>query len=329
MIWLDKTGTITEGDLRVVRWYGDERWRLVVATLEAEFSHPVSRALTQIGTGDLDAKLNSESHDCQRRKLVGEFGSFVTESTNHPGMGVSGTVGTFNVLVGNKKLLQEFGINPNRRHVRIANRILEKGCSPCWVVVNQKVVAIVALGDKIRAGAVEAVDSFRAKGWEVGILSGDHQAVVNLVAEELGIKREFAIGQASPESKLALVGSRKMNPSNQLADPGTVVMVGDGVNDSAALAGADIGIAVKNGASASLMAAPVYLAEHGLAPILRLMAISDSAARTMNVNLVISVAYNILFAGLAYFGFVNPLVAAILMPLSSITVVALSLRAGR
>ena len=165
--------------------------------------------------------------------------------------------------------------------------------------------------------------------------------MVDRVAVRLGIESEFAIGGATPEQKLAIVekfavpastGSTSTFPFNEhrgSAKGGSVVMVGDGVNDSAALAASTVGIAVKESAEASLSAAPVYLADSGLDPILKLMNMSDSTARTMRLNLAVSVAYNIGFATLAFLGHISPLVAAILMPLSSLSVVAISLTAGR
>ena len=157
---------------------------------------------------------------------------------------------------------------------------------------------------------------------DVGILSGDHPDIVSQVGKRLGVSAAQTLGGQSPERKVAMV-------RRSMEKHGTVVMVGDGVNDSAALAAASVGIAVHGGAEASLAAAPVYLAENGLKPILRLLQISKSTCRTIKINLGVSVGYNLLGATLAVTGWINPLVAAVIMPISSLTVVALSLTVGK
>ena len=125
-------------------------------------------------------------------------------------------------------------------------------------------------------------------------------------------------GGMSPEEKLAAV--------REAGERGPVVMVGDGVNDAAALAVAGVGIAVHGGAEASLAAADVYLSRAGLGPILSLLGASRRTMRVIRWNLAASLGYNALAASLAMAGIINPWIAAILMPASSLTVVAVSLK---
>ena len=152
------------------------------------------------------------------------------------------------------------------------------------------------------------------------ILSGDDPTVVRPVGARLGFAPEQCHGGARPEDKLAFV--------ERATRRGTVVMVGDGVNDAAAIARATVGIAVRGGAEASLQAADVYFARGGLEP---LTALFDGARRTLGVihrGLAVSMAYNLAGAALAILGAIPPVVAAVLMPVSSITVVIAAWKAN-
>jgi Cu2+-exporting ATPase len=152
-------------------------------------------------------------------------------------------------------------------------------------------------------------------GWKAAVLSGDHPDVVAVVSRQLGISDVTAA--ATPEDKLAAV----------CAEAGPVVMVGDGVNDAAALAAATVGIAVHGGAEASLAAADVYLSRPGLAPLVELVRGARRTIAVIKLNFAVSILYNILAASLCMTGLITPLLAAIIMPASSLSVVALSLRA--
>jgi Cu2+-exporting ATPase len=322
MIWLDKTGTLTEGQLKVERWYGDTSRVDIVATLQRTSSHPVAKAIVQYRESCWtqteflkSVPLNTDG------QCALEARSLVIDSKSIPGKGVRGSVGFHKLLIGNKQLILESGITIARRFECIEQRIIDAGLSPCWIATDNSITAIVAMGDSLRSDAQESVQHLQQSGWRVGILSGDHQQIVDRVAKRLGIPPKQAIGGVAPEQKLAAV-----NASSQ---QGTVVMVGDGVNDSAALAAATVGIAVKSGAEASLAAAPVYLANTGLTPIIDLLALCKKTSSTMRINLGVSLTYNVVFAGLAFAGFIDPFVAAILMPISSLTVVALSVRSGK
>jgi Cu2+-exporting ATPase len=178
---------------------------------------------------------------------------------------------------------------------------------------------VAGIGDPLRPDSAGSVASIRDRGWQVEILSGDHPVVVRSIAGQVGIEPEAAQGAASPEEKLRVV--------REAATDTTAAMVGDGVNDAAALAAATVGIGVHGGAEAALAAADVYLARPGLEPVVELL---RGARRTLGVirrNLVFSLAYNVVAVSFAITGHMSPLLAAILMPLSSMTVVLSSYRA--
>jgi Cu2+-exporting ATPase len=307
MIWLDKTGTLTLGNLQVAQWFGDTRWQSAVAALESKSAHAVGAAII-----DFVSRTNQQSsvtHDVDR---------FAQQSLG----GISGRVDGRPVLVGTETLLHSQGIRIDRRWQDVADKILRNELSPCWIAVDRRIVAIAAIGDCIRPDARAAIDKLKGLGWQVGMMSGDHSWIVKQVALWLGIESESSLGNMTPEEKAKLV--RK-----SMANYDTVVMVGDGVNDSVALATASVGIAVHNSAEACLAAAPVYLAEAGLQPIVDLLSICNSTGHTIRLNFAASLMYNIAGATLAMIGWINPLVAAVLMPISSLTVVAISLSAGK
>jgi len=188
--------------------------------------------------------------------------------------------------------------------------------TPVLVAVDGVIVASAGFGDPVRADARRAIDTLRERGWMVGILSGDHPDVVAGVGETLGLRADACIGGAMPEEKLRVV--------RQAGRDGTVVMVGDGVNDAPAMAAASVGVGVHGGAEACLSTADVYLARPGLEPLVTLM---QGAARTVRVirrNIAFSLAYNVIGATLAVTGVITPLIAAVLMPASSLTVVLAS-----
>ncbi|MEM9410311.1 MAG: heavy metal translocating P-type ATPase [Planctomycetota bacterium] len=311
-IWLDKTGTLTEGEMRVERWFGDRSCLPLVAAIEQHSIHPIGKALFAY------AGRNTTNEVTGASPASDESHSFTAENIQEfLGAGVQAQVESQQICIGNRRMLQRHSISTNLKENQVEQQYLDAGLSPCWIIMNGQVAAIAAVGDALRPDAKQAIERLWQRGWQVGILSGDHQSIVDRVAKRLGIESELALGELSPEEKQRMV---------QLHPDKTTIMVGDGVNDSVALASATIGIAVKGGAEASLSAAPIYLANSGLTPILDLLELSDITNKTMKRNLGISLAYNIVFASLAFLGYVNPLVAAILMPISSLTVVSLSLK---
>jgi Cu2+-exporting ATPase len=298
LILLDKTGTVTEGRVRLVRWDGPDALKPLVAALERESSHPIAIAVQQAWP------------------IVEMFEARDVLQT--VGGGIEGTVNGRRVIVGAPVFVaRRTGAEEHAPSVRI-DAFAEEGLTPVWVAVDGAVVARAGFGDPLRADARVSIDRLRALGWRVALLSGDHPAVVRTTAQRLGIDLADAVGGASPEEKLRRVEEARTR--------GTVLMVGDGVNDAAAIAAATVGVGVHGGAEASMSAADVYLARPGLGPLVELV---EGAHRTMLVirnNIIFSVAYNTLGATLALLGILDPLIAAVLMPVSSLSVVLTSWR---
>ncbi len=296
-VYLDKTGTITEGRLHLLDWAGDSSIKPLVAAVERHSNHPVARALVR----DLGGETTEEAED-------------VAATT---GCGIRGVVNGRAIVVGSPAYVGE-GLPLPDWMTSILDQALDQGATPVAMSVDGTICGLATLGDRVRSDAVESVRALRAAGWEVGMLSGDHPAVARAVGAQLGLDPELIRGGMSPEAKLREVAEASRR--------GSVVMVGDGVNDAAALAAAGVGIAVHGGAEASLAAADIYLDRPGLKPIVELMDASTQTLRVIRLNLVVSLAYNAVAAGLAITGVINPLIAAVLMPLSSLTVVTLSFR---
>ncbi|MBL8763321.1 MAG: heavy metal translocating P-type ATPase metal-binding domain-containing protein [Phycisphaerae bacterium] len=301
-IVLDKTGTITFGRLALARWHGDDEGRVLVAALEAHSAHPAAQALCR-DLASSDAPNTVVEQVCQ-----------------HAGMGIEGRVNGRQVVVGTHRFLATRGVAADPALDRLAADAIRDGLSPVYVGIEGRCRAMAELGDPIRPGAAAVIEGLRGLGWRVSVLSGDHPDVVAAIGGALRIDPSECRGGATPENKLDAI--------REMAARGTVVMVGDGINDAAALAAATVGIAVRGGAEASLAAADISLAQEGLAPLLEVFAGARSTMRTIHWTIASSLAYNALAASLSVAGLISPLLAAFIMPASSFTVVAICLRGG-
>ncbi len=293
-IWLDKTGTLTEGNMRVHAWLGSPHLQSAVAALEQDSRHPVGCALAAYAPP----------------------GKHVLTDVSFQQGGVRGIVDGITIMVGNAAFLERNGIVVDA-FVSVRRKLGEQGWSAVFVASQGQIQAVVGLGDTLRPGVGAQLQRLQARGFTLGILSGDDPAVVHAVATAVGIDPHLQHGGLSPENKADIVANTA----------GTTIMVGDGVNDSAALAAASVGIATHQSAEVCLQAAPVYLAEPGLEGVHRLLDVAERTLHTVHRNFRVSLGYNAVCITLAMFGVVNPLVAALLMPLSSLTVVASSLSA--
>ncbi len=294
---LDKTGTVTRGAVALVEWIGDERAKEQVAAAERGCAHPIARALVD---------------------GLGASAAAVTRSAYTHGGGLEAEVDGFEVVVGSPAFVwARTGGPAGWMEARIAEAT-GRALTPVAVGVDGRAVALALLGDPTRDDAAAVIEGVRARGWRVVLLSGDHPDVARAVGRTLGIAEEDAIGGATPEMKERFVRGAAGRP---------VVMVGDGVNDAAALMSADVGVAVHGGAEASMQAADVYLSREGLSALGELMTGAARTIRTVKVCMGVSAGYNLVCAGLAVAGLITPLLAAVLMPLSSLTVVTIAYRA--
>ncbi len=297
-IMLDKTGTITTGSMAVVQWHGDTSIRDAVAALEARSSHPIARAFTA---------------------EIGNMAFAPTPETfsQTSGAGVEGIVDGRRFVIGSPQWVRGKAESHDARIEAAEAKIIAAALTPILIAVDEHICAAVGVGDPIRDDSHAAVDRLKSLDWRVGILSGDHAEVVAAVARQLGITEKEALGGVTPEGKLKYINT------HHTAD--SIVMVGDGVNDSAAMSAAHVGIAVHGGAEASLAASDIYLNSPGLAPIVDLVFGARRTMRVIRRCLIISLLYNGIAAALAMTGIINPLIAAILMPISSFTVLTIAL----
>lgn len=292
-ISLDKTGTLTEGRTTLVTWDGPDDVRPLVLALERHAAHPVAAGF---------------------REAWGDVAVLEAAEVRHTiGGGIEGEVAGRRVVVGSPAFVRARA----RGEVTLP---ADASLTPVLVAVNGAIVGTAGFGDPIRTDARAVLDTLRRAGWRLRILSGDSPDVVASVGDQLGFAPTEVRGGVTPEEKLAEI---------ERADDGRIVMVGDGVNDAAAMARATVGIGVKGGAEACLAVADVYLSRSGLAPLAELMERSRLVLRTVRRNIAFALFYNAVGVTLAMLGVLDPLVAAVLMPVSSVSVILHSWLAGR
>lgn len=293
---LDKTGTLTQGRVVMTSFDGDASLLESVAALEAQSSHLIAHAVEAAVPAGAAA-----------RHEVGDVEEVA-------GGGVRGTVDGRLLVIGTVAFLRGSGVHISSDWEQRLEDAADQGDTPVLVAVDNEVCALATFGDPLREDSLQAVRALRRLGLSVSVLSGDHPGVVARVARLLSIDASMVQGGVSPEGKLAAV-------EQMTKDGHEPAMIGDGVNDAGALAAARVGIAVRGGAEISLATADVFLTRAGLMPAVQLIRGCRATLRLVYRNLGISLVYNAVGASLALGGFIDPLVAAVLMPISSLTVV--------
>lgn len=307
---VDKTGTLTEGKPRVTAIISagelsDSEILSMAASLEKSSEHPLAAAIVRA------------AHD--HNATIREPADF----TSLTGKGVIGKIDGKFVALGNAALLADFSIVANPLEQK-ANELRRNGATVLFLSVDNKLNGIIAIADPIKSTTQSALDSLRKEGIRIVMLTGDNRTTAEAVALKLNIKEVEA--DVLPQDKDRIV--------KKLISEGRIVaMAGDGVNDAPALAEATVGIAMGTGTEVAIQSAGITLVKGDLSGISRAVILSRATMRNIRQNLIFAFAYNVIgipiAAGVLYpvFGLLlSPVIAALAMSLSSVSVIVNALR---
>jgi Cu+-exporting ATPase len=307
---VDKTGTLTEGKPKlteVVSVVGFDETELLklAATLEKGSEHPLAAAIVK-GAEAREVKLST-----------------TTDFVSITGKGVSGIVDGKNVLLGNKKILDEFSVNPGELADQ-ADNMRKDGETVMFVAVDNIIAGLVAVADPIKETTPEAIRQLHKENIRIVMLTGDNKATADAVANKLDI--DEVVAEVLPDEKADAV--KKYQKRGEI-----VAMAGDGINDAPALAQAEVGIAMGTGTDVAMESAGVTLVKGDLTGIIRARKLSRATMSNIRQNLFFAFIYNSLgvpvAAGVLYpvFGILlSPIIAAAAMSLSSVSVITNALR---
>jgi heavy metal translocating P-type ATPase len=304
VVVLDKTGTLTEAQLTVrsmVAAVGVDRSEALrlAGALEAASGHVVARAVADLA-GDEGGPLPAAA-----------------DVVAVPGLGVTGRVDGHQVLVGSPRLLAERSLGLPAELDGWRTDAEAAGDTMVLAAVDGAVALGIALADTLRPSAVSAVEELHALGVRTVLLSGDTSAATRRVAAAVGI--DEVIAPVRPEQKADVIAELRAGGTS-------VAMVGDGINDGPALAGADVGVAVAGGTELAFEAADLVLGRDDLRLVPRAVRLARATVRTVHTNLAWAFGYNLAAVPLAAAGLLNPLIASAAMASSSVLVIANSLR---
>ncbi|MGA9120613.1 MAG: heavy metal translocating P-type ATPase [Bacteroidota bacterium] len=302
----DKTGTLTEGSPRVVDIhpsppFSRDALLRTVSSLEQASEHPLAQAIVK------EARLGglqlTQPEDLQAT----------------PGGGVSGIVDGHRVLAGSLEFVEGSGVGGMRDNPEWRSRV-EGGHTLIVVAVDGKITGFIEVADRLRASAREAVARLHALGLRVAMITGDNEQTARSIAGEAGI--ELVVARVPPDKKAERI--KELQKEGRL-----VAMIGDGINDAPALAQADIGIAMGTGTAIAAEAADITLMREDLNGIPEALLLSRRTLRVIHQNLFWAFIYNMIGIPLAALGMLNPMIGALAMAFSSVSVVSNSLRLKR
>lgn len=314
VIIFDKTGTLTYGTLRIadIINYTDKEEKDIIqiaASLEQKSTHPIAKAFTQYLTDNKQDPLE------------------VKDFNNVSGYGLTGTVDGKQIVLGNSKILEKENIKISekdaKKYKEDEEKLASKGNSIVYLVVDNKVLAIIGVNDVIRENTKEVISKLNDRGIKTIMLTGDNKQTAEKIAKEIGITE--VIADVTPHQKAETV--KKLKAENK-----HVMMCGDGINDSPALANSDIGVSVNSGTDIAIDSSDVILTRNDLNSIVELLDISKKTVRNIKQNLFWAFFYNALMIPIAIgllrpLGIeINPMIASLAMVFSSLTVILNALR---
>ena len=301
-IVFDKTGTLTYGNLQVAKLYNyssyDNNHLLeIVGSLESKSTHPIAKAFQKKNTLE------------------------VSKFNNIAGLGISGNINDKRYYLGNAKLVDQLMIEDI--HINDYNSLVQEGSSIIYVMEEKNIIALIGVKDTLRHNAKDVIKKIKKQGKKVGMLTGDNLQTTKIISKDLaldGVKASLL-----PKEKTEII-------KRMLASGKKVMMVGDGINDAPSLATSTVGVAVGSGTDIANNSSDIILMNDNLENILNLFTISKKTIKNIKQNLFFSFFYNILMIPIAMGLFskfnivMNPMIAALAMTLSSLTVVFNALR---
>ena len=301
-IIFDKTGTLTYGDLRISRLanyssYGNEKLLNIVASLEVNSNHPITKAFK----------------DYNPKYEVLDFRSI-------PGIGITGIIGRRTFYVGNSKIINDLDIENDYQDIE--DNFKNLGNSVLYIIENKKIIGLIGIKDIVRKNTKKVISSLYSLGLDVEILTGDNIETANIIANSLNISNV----------KASLLPKEKLDLLNEIKENKNVMMVGDGVNDAPALSNASVGVSIGDATDISKNSSDIILLSNNLERIVDLITISKKTIKIIKENLFWAFFYNTIMILVALgifkqFGIsISPSIASIMMTLSSLTVVFNSLR---
>lgn len=307
-IVFDKTGTLTYGKLKIskiINYTNIENNKLlqIVGSIEAKSIHPIGKAFTDYLAENKIGTLNIENFE------------------NITGLGLKAIIENDEILIGNLKILSKYQIE--NKHEEDEKKISEEGNSIVYVVKNKEIIALIGVNDIVRENAKEVIAILNKNKIQTIMLTGDNKQTAEKIAKNIGITK--IIANVLPNEKAKTVRGLKETGKY-------VLMCGDGINDSPALASSDIGVSVNSGTDIAMDSSDVILTKNDLNNIVNLINISKKTIRNIKQNLFWAFFYNLLMIPIAIgilkpIGIsINPMIASLAMIFSSVTVICNSLR---